>query len=299
MLREMTVYHNTPDAPSVCIEKSVALALEEDLAQIGDLTSQSLLDSKVRGRAIIIARQEGVFAGGQVARRVFEKLDPQLSVRLAVSDGDIVKKAERLLTVEGSVVSILSAERTVLNFLQRLCGVATLTARFVGRVEGTGATILDTRKTTPGLRLLEKHAVRMGGGKNHRVGLFDMVLIKENHILAAGGLTNAVRKITDSLSEKEVQVKIEVEVSNPEQVREALRLAIDRVMLDNMSLEQIREAVNIIDGRIETEVSGGVTLETVRHIAETGVDYISVGALTHSAPALDLSLLLTEGNGSE
>lgn len=295
----MTVYHNTPDAPSVCIEKSVALALEEDLAQIGDLTSQSLLDSKVRGRAIIIARQEGVFAGGQVARRVFEKLDPQLSVRLAVSDGDIVKKAERLLTVEGSVVSILSAERTVLNFLQRLCGVATLTARFVGRVEGTGATILDTRKTTPGLRLLEKHAVRMGGGKNHRVGLFDMVLIKENHILAAGGLTNAVRKITDSLSEKEVQVKIEVEVSNPEQVREALRLAIDRVMLDNMSLEQIREAVNIIDGRIETEVSGGVTLETVRHIAETGVDYISVGALTHSAPALDLSLLLTEGNGSE
>ena len=223
---------------------------------------------------------------------VFKKVNPGLKVDNRGEEGSKVQRYEEVVRIIGPLAGILTAERTGLNFLQRLSGIATLTAEFARKVAGTTVRILDTRKTTPGFRVLEKYAVRAGGGGNHRFGLYDMVLIKENHIAAAGGIASAVEQTRENMKKRDLNLKIEVEVRNLSEVEQVLNLAVDRLMLDNMSLQKIREAVKLANGKVELEVSGGVTLETVREIAETGVNYISVGALTHSASSLDLSLLI-------
>jgi nicotinate-nucleotide pyrophosphorylase (carboxylating) len=274
------------------IERLIETALAEDLSELGDVTSELLIPKSKSALANIIAKSAGVVAGIPIAKRVFQMVDESLRFEEIREDGDKISPSDIVLTISGSTRSILTAERTALNFLQRLSGIATLTAQFVERIAGAPATILDTRKTTPGLRALEKYAVRVGGGHNHRLGLFDMILIKENHIAAAGGITKAVAIIRGELEARKLPLAVEVETKTLEEVNEALVLKVDRIMLDNMPVPQIREAVKMVSGRAELEVSGGVTLETVRAIAETDVDYISVGALTHSAPALDLSLLI-------
>lgn len=263
----------------------VARALAEDVGP-RDVTTDLTVDPASRARAVIRAKQEGVLAGTAAAALAFATVDSAVIVAVEREDGSRLVRGDAVLRASGSASSILKAERTALNFLQRMSGIATLTAEFVRAVAGTQARITDTRKTAPGLRLADKLAVRAGGGVNHRFGLYDMVLIKDNHIAAAGGITAAVARcrLADGLA-------VEVETRNLEEVAEALRCAgITRIMLDNFHLDALRDAVRMIAGRVETEASGNVSLATVRAIAETGVDYISVGALTHSAPALDLSL---------
>ncbi len=276
------------------VDPLIERALGEDLGDRGDLTAQFTLCGTESGRARILARQPGVVAGLPVAARVFEKVDPTLRVETRVPDGTAVRTGEEVLAVAGALRSVLTAERTALNFLQRLSGVATRTRAFVERVAGTGAVILDTRKTTPGWRALEKYAVKAGGGANHRFGLFDLILIKENHIAAAGSIAAAVERARAGLRADKLDLEIEVEARTFDEVKQALAAGADRIMLDNMSVARVREAVAFVAGRAKLEASGGITLENVRAYAETGVDYISVGALTHSAPALDLSLLLVE-----
>lgn len=274
------------------IELLIDLALREDLGENGDVTSNCILNSDDEGQANIIVKKDGIIAGLPIAEWVFKKVNPGLKVQNRVEEGSKVQRYEEVVRIIGPLAGILTAERTGLNFLQRLSGIATLTAEFVRKVAGTKVRILDTRKTTPGFRVLEKYAVRAGGGGNHRFGLYDMVLIKENHIAAAGGIASAVEQTRENMKKRELNLKIEVEVRNLSEVEQVLNLAVDRLMLDNMSLQKIREAVKLANGKVELEVSGGVTLETVREIAETGVNYISVGALTHSASSLDLSLLI-------
>lgn len=274
------------------IKHLIDLALSEDIRG-GDVTSESLLGDQPSGQAVIVAKQEGVVAGLPVAGMVFRAVDPRLVFRMLKRDGDRIRKGEKLALVGGKIRGILSAERTALNFLQRLSGVATLTARYVEKVEGTKAKILDTRKTTPGLRVLEKYAVKTGGGENHRMGLFDMILIKENHIKAAGGVSQAIVRARSKSRGK----KIEVEVRNLNEAREAVESKPDWIMLDNMTIDRMRKIVRLIRSAsraIKIEASGRVDLNNVRKIALTGVDFISVGALTHSAPALDMSLILIE-----
>lgn len=280
-------------APSGELRALIEIALQEDVGP-GDYTTLWTVAGDREATAEIVARAPGTLAGSRVAEAVFARVDPSLEVELVASDGDRVEPGALVARIRGSARSILTAERVALNFLQRLSGVATLTRAFVEAVEGTGARILDTRKTTPGMRALEKAAVRAGGGENHRYGLHDMVLIKENHIRAAGGITQAVANVRAA---NDLGLAIEVEATNLEEVREAVSAGVERVLLDNMPLPVLREAVEIVDrsgGGIETEASGGVSLETVREIASTGVDFISCGALTHSAPALDLSLLFRD-----
>ena len=277
------------------VKSLIAAALHEDLGREGDLTSALLLPAPRSGKGTLFAKQGGVVAGLDIAARVFEAVDPEIEFVKKSADGARVESGQAIADVAGGIAGILTAERTALNFLQRLSGIATLTAAYVQAVRGTKAKILDTRKTTPGLRQLEKYAVRVAGGQNHRMGLYDMILIKENHIEAAGGLSAAVSKIRTGLAARNLQRKIEVETRTLEQVQEALESEVDRIMLDNMKPEAIRAAVKRVAGRAELEASGGVTLQNVREIAETGVDFISVGALTHSAPALDLTLLITQG----
>lgn len=267
-------------------------ALYEDLENLGDRTSKFILAPEATCKAKLIARQKGVLAGLDIFQYVFKKCNSDISIERHFKDGETVENRDLICSINGNAISILTAERTALNFLQRLSGIATLTANFVKCVEGTKAKILDTRKTTPGYRILEKVAVKLGGGQNHRMGLYDMILIKDNHIAAAGGILNAVTLAVASMKAKKLELKIEVEVTNLDQLKEAIDLPIQRVMLDNMSLENIHTAVEFVNGRIETEISGGVTLGTVRGFAETGVDFISVGALTHSAKAMDFSLLV-------
>ena len=274
------------------IELLIDLALREDLGENGDVTSNCILNSDDEGQASIIVKKDGIIAGLPIAEWVFKKVNPGLKVENRVEEGSKVQRYEEVVRIIGPLAGILTAERTGLNFLQRLSGIATLTAEFVRKVAGTKVRILDTRKTTPGFRVLEKYAVRAGGGGNHRFGLYDMVLIKENHIAAAGGIASAVEQTRENMKKRDLNLKIEVEVRNLSEVEQVLNLAVDRLMLDNMSLQKIREAVKLANGKVELEVSGGVTLETVREIAETGVNYISVGALTHSASSLDLSLLI-------
>jgi len=274
------------------IESLIDLALREDLGENGDVTSNCILNSDDEGQASIIVKKDGIIAGLPIAEWVFKKVNPGLKVQNRVEEGSKVQRCEEVVRIMGPLAGILTAERTGLNFLQRLSGIATLTAEFVRKVADTKVRILDTRKTTPGFRVLEKYAVRAGGGRNHRFGLYDMVLIKENHIAAAGGIASAVEQIRENMKNRGLNLKIEVEVRNLSEVEQVLNLAVDRLMLDNMSLQKIREAVKLANGKVELEVSGGVTLETVREIAETGVNYISVGALTHSASSLDLSLLI-------
>ena len=281
----------------------VKWALSEDVGS-GDITTLNALPSGVGARAAIVLKEPGVVVGVEIARLTFRELDPSLRFEALVPDGTAVEAGVAVARVFGQAGAILTGERTALNFLQRLSGIASLTRRFVDRVAGTGAVILDTRKTTPGLRYLEKYAVKMGGGDNHRFALWDMYLLKENHIRAAGGITPAL----DRIQRTRQDVPLEVEVESLTQLREALRPEVDRILVDNRPVEEVRHAVEEVDRWFkkhppesrrmraaarrwpEVEVSGGITLETVRPYAETGADYISVGALTHSAPALNLSL---------
>jgi len=271
------------------VEEAVARALAEDIGQ-GDITTLWTIPAQARARGYLLSKAEGIVAGLAVARAVFSAFDPELTFRAVARDGDPVHPGQVLGEVWGRARSILTTERTALNFLQRMSGIATLTHRYVEAVRGTKAVILDTRKTAPGLRPLDKWAVRLGGGQNHRMGLYDMVLIKDNHIAAAGGITAAVRRVRDHLRGRREEIQIEVEVKSLAELEEALALGLDRIMLDNMTPQEMREAARMADGRVPLEASGGVNLETVREIAETGVDYISVGALTHSVKALDISL---------
>jgi nicotinate-nucleotide pyrophosphorylase (carboxylating) len=262
-------------------------ALAEDLGA-GDLTTAAIVPAGARARARIEQKAPGIPAGLGVAEKVFERVDPELRWHARAAEGEW-REGGLVAEVAGAAASILAAERVALNFLGRLSGVATLTARYVRAVEGTGVRILDTRKTTPGLRALEKQAVRAGGGVSHREGLYDAILVKENHATMAGGVGEASRL---ALAGAPAGVQVEVECATLDEVRAALDAGVGRLLLDNMAPETLREAVALAGGRAELEASGGITLQTIRAVAETGVDFISVGALTHSAPALDVSLLL-------
>ena len=275
------------------INNLIDLAFAEDIGE-GDHTTLCSIPDNAIGKASLVIKEAGILAGVDVAIKVFHKLDPELKVDVLIKDGAKVKPGDIVFAVEGKVQSILQAERIMLNIMQRMSGVATATSKYVALIEGTGAKVLDTRKTTPGMRMLEKQAVKLGGGENHRIGLFDMILLKDNHIDFAGGIENAINGANSYLKEKDKSLKIEVEVRNIDELKEVLRVGgVDRVMLDNFTPENTRRAVTFVDGRVELESSGGITSETIRSYAETGVDYISVGALTHSVKGLDMSLLAT------
>ncbi len=274
--------------PLELLDDALRAALREDLGT-GDVTVDSLIPRDLLGRAEIIAREPLQVAGVEIAFRVFTLLSPSVCVVSRCEDGTAARPDEVLLELEGPLDALLMAERVALNYFQHLCGVATLTRKFVDAVAGTGVRILDTRKTLPGLRMMEKYAVRVGGGANHRSTLSEGVLIKENHILACGGIRNAVRKARENLPQL---IKVEVEATTPEEVDEAVEAGADLILLDNMTPETVREMVGRVRGAVTLEVSGGVSLDNVRSMAETGVDGISVGRITHSAPGADLSLLV-------
>ncbi len=269
------------------LDDLIIAALREDLGTAGDLTSEACIPAEAMARGNIVARAAGTIAGLDVVRHVFHRVDDRVDVRPRVSDGDQVDAGEILAVVAGPARGILTAERTALNLLGRLSGIATATATLVAAVAGTGTRIADTRKTTPGLRGLEKHAVRMGGGMNHRFGLYDAVMIKDNHLVAAGGIRPALEAVRARVGHT---VTVEVEVDSLDQLAELLDVGADIVLLDNMDPATLREAVAMVGGRLVTEASGGITAETVRAVAESGVDVISVGWITHSAPTLDVAL---------
>lgn len=273
--------------PRVLVERAVKEALAEDLGTRGDITTDATVAADATAAATFGARKAGVIAGLTVAEAALHAVDPRVSFEALVQDGSTVDAGVVVARVAGPARALLTGERVALNFLSHMSGIATLTRRYVERIAGTGARIADTRKTTPGLRAFEKYAVRCGGGVNHRSGLYDAILIKDNHIVAAGGVEAAIRAARAHAGH---MVKIEVEVGSLDELQAALRHAIDAVLLDNMDVTVLRQAVAMVGGRVTTEASGGVTLDTVRAIAETGVDLISVGALTHSAPILDLGL---------
>ena len=274
------------------IEDLIQLALKEDIGP-GDITTDNLVAPGTRGRATIIAKQDLVIAGLQVAEKVFNTLEPKIGFEPLYTDGDRVPDGGTVVRIDGPLGALLRGERTALNFLQRLSGIATQAHAFVGEVAGTSVKLVDTRKTTPGWRVLEKYAVRMGGAHNHRMGLYDGVLIKDNHIAVSGGIANAVKKVRQQISHL---VKVEVEAATFEEVKEALDTGADVIMLDNMDLNQIRKAVRMIDKKALVEVSGNVTRERLKELAQTGVDLISIGALTHSAVAVDLSMKIELAN---
>jgi nicotinate-nucleotide pyrophosphorylase (carboxylating) len=268
----------------------IARAFSEDVGD-GDYSSLASVDQGKKGRARLLAKENGVLAGLRVAQEVFRIADPTLLLNIMAADGDRIAPGMVLMTVEGEERSILKAERLALNIIQRMSGIATATAEYVKKVESTGAMIIDTRKTTPGMRFLEKEAVRIGGGTNHRMGLYDMIMLKDNHIDYAGGITAAINRTKDYLEKNRLNLKIEVEARNLSDVREILAAGgVDRIMLDNFTVPLTAEAVRIIAGKTETESSGGITLVNVRDYAECGVDFISIGALTHHIKSLDLSL---------
>lgn len=274
------------------IGRLVEIALQEDVG-FGDITSEAIIPEQQIGRAVFLPKQNGIISGIELVKIVFQYVDGQVTVAFNLADGGLVSAGKSIGTVEGPVRSILTGERVALNFLQRMSGIATLTHKFVHAVAGTNAKITDTRKTSPGLRMIERKAVVDGGGVNHRFGLDQMILIKDNHIQAAGSISSAISRCTKYLHDYHIEAKVEVETTSLEQVEETLRCnGVDRIMLDNFSLKDMAAAVRRIDHVVEVEASGGVTLETVRAIAETGVDFISVGALTHSFKALDISLEL-------
>lgn len=265
-------------------------ALAEDLDEWGDITTLATVPEQAEGIARIFAKQSGVVAGLPVAGWVFEEVDNALRFTPYVDDGEMVQSNNAVAEIRGPLRGILIGERTALNFLARLSGIATHTHRFVQEVKGTACKILDTRKTTPGWRRLEKYAVRCGGAENHRMGLYDQVLIKDNHIAACGSIAAAVSRVRDWLSGQGLRVWVEVEARTLDEVHEALEVNVDRILLDNMGIDEMREAVRLCAGRVELEASGNVSLDNVRAVAETGVNFISVGAITHSAPAFDFSL---------
>ena len=285
----------SPDALSDSrVGRAVELALMEDIG-MGDITSDAILAETDLATATFLCKQEGVVAGIDVAALVFSYCDHSITLHRQVKDGERVAPGTVIARVDGDARGVLRGERTALNFLQRMSGIATLTAEYVKAVAGTRAKITDTRKTAPGLRVLDKMAVRLGGGVNHRFGLDDMVLIKDNHVVAAGGIAAAVARCRNYLAEHSIRATIEVETRTLAEVDEALSCAgIARILIDNFSTDQMKKAVDRIGRRVEVEASGGITLATVRSVAETGVDFISIGALTHSVKALDISLELTQ-----
>lgn len=272
------------------LDKIISNALHEDVRD-GDHTSLACIPADATGHAQLLVKQDGILAGLPVAIKVFATVDPRLEMDIFMDEGDSMKKGDIAFKVTGSAISILTAERLVLNSMQRMSGIATLTNQYVKAIEGTKAKVIDTRKTTPGIRLLEKYAVTVGGGANHRMGLYDMIMIKDNHVDFSGGIPQAIERTHQYLKDKGLDLRIEVETRNLDEVRQVLEVGgIHRIMLDNYSPELMKEAVELIAGRFETEASGGIKLDTIRSYAETGVDFISVGALTHSAVSLDLSL---------
>jgi len=272
------------------IDQFIKNALAEDVGD-GDHTSLSTIPADTQGKAKLIIKEDGILAGVELALEIFKVVDANLKVEVLLKDGDQVKVGDIGLTVSGSTHSILIAERLVLNCMQRMSGIATKTNHIVALLKDTKTKILDTRKTTPGLRYLEKWAVRIGGGVNHRIGLYDMILIKDNHVDYAGGISNAIKSAQKYLSDQQKSLQIEIEVRNIEELTQVLEIGgVDRIMLDNFSFDKLREAVKLIDGKFITEASGGITEENVIEYADCGVDYISMGALTHSVKSLDISL---------
>ena len=272
------------------IEALLDLAFAEDIGD-GDHTTLCCIPANKEGKAKLLIKEDGILAGVEIAKRVFHKFDPNMRVEVLLNDGARVKKGDVAFYVTGKEQSLLQTERTVLNIMQRMSGIATQTNKYASLLDGLHTKVLDTRKTTPGLRILEKQAVKIGGGKNHRIGLFDMILLKDNHVDFAGGIENAITKAKEYLKANGKDLKIEIEVRNFDELNEVLRVGgVDRIMLDNFNPDDTRKAVRIIDGKYETESSGGITYETLRSYAECGVDYISVGALTHSVKGLDMSL---------
>lgn len=268
------------------LDRIIVEALREDIGS-GDVTTNAIVPRTTVSMAFMIAKADGIVAGLPVAKAVFKKLDKKIIWKNLIKEGEHVTAGTEIVRLKGSYHALLTGERTALNFLQRISGIATSVSKYVERLEGLNTVILDTRKTVPGLRMLDKYGVKMGGGTNHRIGLYDMALIKDNHIKAAGGIIEAVRQIKKNLTKK---IKIEVEATNLDEVKLALNAGVDIIMLDNMSLKQMKKAVNLIGGKVKAEASGGVNLNSVRAIAETGVDFISVGELTHSVKALDISM---------
>ena len=270
------------------IDDLLTLAFAEDVGD-GDHTTLSTIPESETGRQRLIVKEEGILAGVDIARKVFHKFDPELKMTVYINDGAHVKPGDIAFEVEGKVRSLLQTERVMLNIMQRMSGIATTTARYQKCLEGVKTKVLDTRKTTPGMRLLEKEAVKIGGGENHRIGLFDMILIKDNHVDFAGGIPQAVAAAKKYCAETGRDLKIELEVRNEDEIRQALEAGVDRIMLDNFTPERTREAVKLINGKCEIESSGGITIDTLRSYGECGVDFISVGALTHSVKGLDMS----------
>ena len=271
------------------IDRLIDLAFAEDIGD-GDHTTLSTIPAEAMGKNMLLIKEDGVLAGVEMAKRIFARFDENLQVEVLIEDGAEVKKGDIAMYVTGSVRSLLQTERLMLNVMQRMSGIATMTRRYVKELEGTGTRVLDTRKTTPGMRIMEKEAVRIGGGVNHRIGLFDMILLKDNHVDFAGGIDKAIQRAKDYCRAKGKELKIEIEVRNFDELDQVLAIGgVDRIMLDNFTPADTRKAVEIIAGRYETESSGGITFDTLRDYAECGVDFISVGALTHSVKGLDMS----------
>ena len=270
-------------------DRLIDLAFAEDIGD-GDHTTLCCIPETAMGKSHLLIKEDGILAGVEVAKRVFARFDPEMKVEVLIGDGAHVRKGDIAMVVSGKVRSLLQTERLMLNIMQRMSGIATMTNKYVERLNGTNTHVLDTRKTTPGLRMLEKQAVKIGGGMNHRIGLFDMILLKDNHVDFAGGIANAINRCHEYLREKGLDLKIEIEVRNFDELRQAMECGgINRIMLDNFSVADTRKAVEMVAGRFETESSGGITFDTIRDYAECGVDFISVGALTHSVKGLDMS----------
>ena len=271
------------------VDRLIDLSFAEDIGD-GDHTTLCCIPEDAMGRSKLLIKEEGILAGVEIAKEVFHRFDPDMLVEVFMGDGSHVKVGDVAMIVSGRVRSLLQTERLMLNIMQRMSGIATMTHRYVERLEGTHTHVLDTRKTTPGMRMLEKQAVKIGGGVNHRIGLFDMILLKDNHVDFAGGIENAIDRCHAYLREKGLDLKIEIEVRNFDELERVLRRGcVDRIMLDNFTVDDTRKAVEMVAGRYETESSGGITLDTLRDYAEAGVDFISVGALTHSVKGLDMS----------
>lgn len=275
-------------------DRLIDLAFAEDIGD-GDHTTLCCIPENAMGKSHLLIKEDGILAGVELAKRVFAKFDPTMQVEVLINDGTPVKKGDIAMVVTAKVRSLLQTERLMLNIMQRMSGIATMTNKYVERLRGTKTHVLDTRKTTPGLRMLEKQAVKIGGGMNHRIGLFDMILLKDNHIDFCGGITNAITRCHEYLKEKGLDLKIEIEVRNFDELAEAMNCGgINRIMLDNFSVADTKKAVDIVGGKFETESSGGITFDTIRDYAECGVDFISVGALTHSVKGLDMSFKACE-----
>ena len=275
-------------------DRLIDLAFAEDIGD-GDHTTLCCIPEDAMGKSHLLIKEDGILAGVEVAKRVFAKFDPTMQVEVLINDGTPVKKGDIAMVVTAKVRSLLQTERLMLNIMQRMSGIATMTNKYVERLKGTKTHVLDTRKTTPGLRMLEKQAVKIGGGMNHRIGLFDMILLKDNHIDFCGGITNAITRCHEYLKEKGLDLKIEIEVRNFDELAAAMECGgINRIMLDNFSVADTKKAVDIVGGKFEVESSGGITFDTIRDYAECGVDFISVGALTHSVKGLDMSFKACE-----